>query len=860
MIPKRLSLSGFTSYRKTVELDFTKFNLACISGPNGAGKSSILDAITYALYGKARKSDDALINSASDKAEASLDFEYEGQTYRVIRSITRGKGSSLDFYILNPQVTDDSQRWKTLTERTIRETDAKIERTLRLDYETFINASFFLQGKADSFATQRPADRKRILSSILGLNQWDEYLEASRARSRQVRLELDIIDAKLAEIQNELDQEEAHKTRLKELEDKLKLASAESKVLQAQLDTERARHEKLGEKRQYVMLLKQNFERAQSKHEITLQRHHERQNQLATYTEILNKAPETEAAYQTWQKLRDELQAFDKIYEQFKPMDGKRQDLLKQIELKRQSLQQALQHLLDERKSVEETLIQSAAFEKQRLELIPKIEKLQEELAQAETLQEDIQDLVALRSTLMSENNILRDKMNELKERQIQVAKVEGAQCPFCEQELSPQHRQSLIEKLELEGKGMAEQWHDNRQKFQEADVALKDKNQALQTRGQNQSNLQALIREADRLEQLLIQNEQKKKTFESDSAPKIRALESELKNEAFLPEARLEIRKIEQELATLGYDVEAHVTARRNELLARDAEAAYHELGKARSTVEQIKLSLTELEIELKDTAKERDKQEEAFKKAGAELAAEEAGLSDLRALERDFMAQKEAEASLLRELGGARQLLDNLDTQRTRQQELRDEQETLRHKQGQLRSLETAFGKDGVPAMLIEQALPELEAQANEILLKLSDNTMSLSFSTQREYKDKKRDDKRETLDIIISDGASTRDYETYSGGEAFRINFAIRLALSRVLSMRAGARLQTLVIDEGFGNQDARGRQLLVEAISMIQNDFEKILVITHIEELKDQFPNRVEISKDAEGSSTLRLVLG
>lgn len=179
--------------------------------PTGRGNRSILDAITYALYGKARKSDDALINSASDKAEASLDFEYEGQTYRVIRSITRGKGSSLDFYILNPQVTDDSQRWKTLTERTIRETDAKIERTLRLDYETFINASFFLQGKADSFATQRPADRKRILSSILGLNQWDEYLEASRARSRQVRLELDIIDAKLAEIQNELDQEEAHK-------------------------------------------------------------------------------------------------------------------------------------------------------------------------------------------------------------------------------------------------------------------------------------------------------------------------------------------------------------------------------------------------------------------------------------------------------------------------------------------------------------------------------------------------------------------------------------------------------------------------------------------------------------------------
>ena len=860
MIPKRLALKGFTSYRKAVELDFTMFNLACISGPNGAGKSSILDGITYALYGKARKTDDALIHSGSDEAEVSFDFEYEGQTYRVVRSIKRGKGSNLDFYILNPHATDDSQRWKTLTERTIRETDAKIERTLRLDYETFINASFFLQGKADSFATQRPADRKRILSSILGLNQWDEYLEATRARSRQLRLELDIIDAKLAEIQNELDQEEAHKTRLKALEDKLKLASAESKALQYQLDTERARQEKLSEKRQYVMLLKQNFERAQNKHDITLQRHHERQKQLATYTEILNKAPETEAAYQAWQKTRDELQAFDKIYEQFKPMDGKRQDLLQQIELKRQALQQELRHLLNERQNIEEVLKQSATYEKQGLELKAKIEKLQEELATAETLQEEIQDLVALRSSLMSENNTLRDKMNELKERQNQVAKVEGAQCPFCEQDLSPQHRQSLIEKLELEGKAMAEQWHDNRQKFQEADLALKNKNQSLQTRDQNQNTLQTLLREADRLEQLLIQNEQKKKVFESDSAPKIQALETELKNEAFLPETRQEIQKIEQELSKLGYDVEAHAAARRNEVLARDAENAYHELGKARGTVEQIKLSLKELEIELKDTEKERDSQEEAFKKASAELAAEEAGLPDLRGLERDYVAQTEAEARLQRELGGARQLLTNLDTQRMRQSELRDEQETLRLKQGQLRSLETAFGKDGVPAMLIEQALPELEAQANEILLKLSDNTMSITFSTQREYKDKKRDDKRETLDIIISDGASTRDYETYSGGEAFRINFAIRLALSRVLSMRAGARLQTLVIDEGFGNQDARGRQLLIEAINMIQDDFEKILVITHIEELKDQFPNRVEVYKDAEGSSTVQLVLG
>ncbi len=168
------------------------------------------------------------------------------------------------------------------------------------------------------------------------------------------------------------------------------------------------------------------------------------------------------------------------------------------------------------------------------------------------------------------------------------------------------------------------------------------------------------------------------------------------------------------------------------------------------------------------------------------------------------------------------------------------------------QYKQLERAFSKDGVPALLIEQALPEIETKANDMLDRLSGGSMSVRFVTQAAYKDKKRDDLRETLDIQISDGSGTRDYEMFSGGEAFRVNFAIRLALSEVLAQRAGARLQTLVIDEGFGSQDLQGRQRLVEAINLVRADFAKILVITHIDELKDAFPNRIEVEKTELGS--------
>jgi exonuclease SbcC len=73
-----------------------------------------------------------------------------------------------------------------------------------------------------------------------------------------------------------------------------------------------------------------------------------------------------------------------------------------------------------------------------------------------------------------------------------------------------------------------------------------------------------------------------------------------------------------------------------------------------------------------------------------------------------------------------------------------------------------------------------------------------------------------------------------------------------MSKVLARRAGARLQTLVIDEGFGTQDGQGRERLVEAINAIQDDFEKIVVITHIDELKEAFPARIDVWKTAEGS--------
>jgi exonuclease SbcC len=181
-----LHLSGFLSYLDPVDIEFDSFDLACISVQNGAGKSSLLDAITWALFGEARRRDDAIINNRAEAAEVILTFNYEGNRYRIQRTKPKNKTTLLEFAI-----QDGNENWRVLTEPTLRATEELVRKTLRLDYETFTNASFFLQGKADQFAQQKPSDRKRILSSILGLDIWDAYKDETapvvwRVKNRSV--------------------------------------------------------------------------------------------------------------------------------------------------------------------------------------------------------------------------------------------------------------------------------------------------------------------------------------------------------------------------------------------------------------------------------------------------------------------------------------------------------------------------------------------------------------------------------------------------------------------------------------------------------------------------------------------------
>jgi len=199
----------------------------------------------------------------------------------------------------------------------------------------------------------------------------------------------------------------------------------------------------------------------------------------------------------------------------------------------------------------------------------------------------------------------------------------------------------------------------------------------------------------------------------------------------------------------------------------------------------------------------------------------------------------------------------LDRIKALHAAKETLKSELERVTLQKNTFQELSITFGKNGLQAYMIDEALPELEYESAEMLGKLTNNRMSVRLETQRERRSSKGLPPRETLDILVADEKGTRPYELFSGGEAFRVNFALRIALSRMLARRAGTPLPTLFIDEGFGTQDAEGRSLLIESINAIREDFECILVVTHIDEIKDAFPFRIEIVKTEEAGSTFRI---
>ncbi len=1017
MVPVRLELQNFLSYGTDAPpLDFDAFDVACLSGGNGEGKSALLDAMTWAVWGEARKSsgrrkpDDELIRIGSRHMEVTFTFDLEDSRYRVTRSFSRsatGKttSSDLEFQLYDPE----AEAYRPLTGSTQRDTQARIEETLGIDYDTFINSAFLLQGRSDEFTQKSPSKRKEILVSILNLSRYEALEDRARDRWRAAKNQQQGVEAEVERLEEALSDVEEWKNERDEAE-----AAVEEK--QETLTDLRDEEKALTQKRADLEAKAREAESVRasiSDVDERLEGHREElaslEERIAEADDLIDDSESLREAYERYEALQDERDTLDEKRDLHRGIE-------KQIEQKKTSLRERTNELerrldrlkvqrkevkknldectskLAERSAVEEAL-RSAQAARQRARELAVVRRQREELQDA--MDEAERELVGIRQQLQGELDTLRDRLEDehealeradeidgkiedlekkkenravlddrlktlerkgkqaaqavqelagqveakTEEREREEAELErfraadGPTCPTCGTDLTPKHRQEVettlqqsIDQLQssLQHRQQAlEEEKERRDDLRQKYARLRDKRRELEDVGEQlatlkeqrralaeteqvyerhkkraaklQQQLQSrtygaahrrrwqgcaqrlaalrfdpdtfdtlqmraaqLDRHADRLVELNDlegrRDELQRTLKEHDE--EIQTIREGLEDGSAVGNLQEDLAKLEEQLDDVAFDPDRFQEVRQELQSLSGIEDQISDLKHAKNNLEEWRDQRKRIQERIEKEESEREEKKERLARLEEALEGREGLDEKIEAKGKEVTTAENALNDAQQRLGMLNERLDQAERDQASLEEAQEELRTSKRNRRLYKHLRTAFGKNGIPSLIIEETLPEIEERANAILDRLTNGRMHVRLDT---LKEKKSGGTKETLEIIITDEQGVpRPYETFSGGESFRVNFALRVALAQLLAERSGVRVRTLVIDEGFGTQDEEGIERLVEAIQAIREDFAKILVITHLQHLKQAFPVRIEVEKDPVVGSTFELV--
>ncbi len=717
MEPCSLSLKNFTSYRN-VTVDLSGISCAALVGINGAGKSSLLDAITWVLYGQATKGGsrdmDNYVTRGQSECQVAMPFNLGDNTFLVRRTRDIAKGKSLLEFL----VKTGEDKWRDLGGRTLADTQAIIESTLRMDYRTFTASSLILQGQSDSFTSNMTdGERMDALMRILGLDLWKTLQEQTRKVANHWE----------GESERLLNQANMYRTQAltKETAER-EAATMEAALAKITQDIAAKESEAAGlqAKAQQEPTLRQTLE--QARHDLSVRG-----------------------------KERSDLES----------------DLRRQQTMVTDADKYAMQR----------TPIMEAA---------DMVESLEPDLTELDLKARQVYDLTKQATDARRQADNLR------RTREVNMSSVEGQLAAIKKQA-------ALLNEVPCAG---------------EVQAGCK------------------LLAQA-RAAAASIPNFQAKMNNLATVSPEEAAL-------------NIKADTSEAQVKALAYDAEEHTATRdlvnkyrRLAKLKPDLLAAEQRALEAATNITGIQERIAKVfeatkSLDLRVRKAETDLAEIA--PIQAKLTTAQAELNRLKTDERRFTEQ----------LGGLRKAATGAENAGKEFAALQVKVDEAREKSKVYRILDQACSKKaGVPKFIVENATPEIERLSNDMLKKVAGGRLAVRLDTQVETK---AGDLAEALRITVMDSGFERPYNTFSGAERFLIDLALRVALAKFLANRSGAEVKLFVLDEGLGACDAVNRQAVMDAIQTISQEFSKVLVITHIAELQDAFPQHIYVDKTIDGS--------
>ena len=897
MIIERVELENVLSHRRT-RIDFGR-GIIAIVGPNGAGKTSIIDAITYAMFGShsrgTRSRKDALIRLGASIARISIEFTANGHRYRLQKVVQRNGATQAHLY----QVGDGTTR---LLARGVESVKAELRKILGIDPVLADLLLVTRQGEIDEILVNKER-RIDIMNTILKLRAIEKAYERLASILRLLRAKRDMLEeqyhreeARLREAEESareyrkvVEELERLKPLLEEAEREhiqLKDRVNELRRLKQRFDFLNAKKEEL---ERTLKRLEQEYEEARREYEIALNAKEELkeleklEESLRLVEKALNLAnevsrdrqllaslrsrlerikaelealPEAERAKEEYERLRavvDELEHDSKRYLQVK---SQLEQLEARARLLRERANNRMKNLLDKLRAAV-----PLDFPREPSKIIEKIESM------IYSLDKTIDATRVKLEIIHGQVEAKRSEIRDLEEKLMKLTEAQG-KCPLCGRPLSDEHRIELISRMRAQKKRLESEL----KKLEVQELVLRKELRDLESRKRllerlartvqgEAKSIELMLREAgeaekqkQELQQQYLELFAKYKEHE-EARRRLRELEVWMNKYQRLRALADEYKSLEAEVARLEDEI-----AEREKLLKDVLDKAGLDLEGLEKASKRIS-DYREYIASVRSEAARLPQAEAKLHKLGAEIDRVRSELesitSELEEIGDIGSTLEHAEARLVEledklkelrsqvaRLEGMREKLEIMVSKtehlRSRVSQLRDKLQRYGDAIHALERIRRALGPEGIPKVIRQAVKNILEYHLRDTLLKFNIDFLDVRLG--------------DDYSVVLVTREGEKTMSMLSGGERIALAIAYRLALARVV----GERIESMIMDEPTIHLDEEKRRELVEIIKygLEASGLLQLIVVTHDREIEDAADKVVEVTK-AGGTSIVKM---
>ncbi|HUV61341.1 MAG TPA: SMC family ATPase [Thermoplasmata archaeon] len=805
----RISYLELKNYRKfrDLKLQFPD-GVVGILGLNGSGKTTIIEAIAWALFGNeeevVRTSRESIRFSgakSSDSVKAVLEFELDDAEYRVEREMGgRSLAMKATLHQGTNVIADGDKAVK-----------ATIQKLIGMDYKSFFTSVFARQKELDELQELQPAKRKEIVLRMLRIDGLDSAIRSIRSdlnsASDKIRgAESVLTDADGNDREKSVTDRSANLTESYENAEK-SLKGAQEAVNALTKETADIRDKKESLRKDFEALGVATAELNASRKALADQKASEESlsRRIRELEGAFGNMAELKRAEEDWRRASAERDSMELEKERF----DRREHLLKD----KAAIDTELESL---KKSVSEA--ESSRQEEKALE--EGIDDARKTRSESDLRKGDLVEAVTKARARIGERTDARAK-DRAKLAEIERAGEDGI-CPTCERHLHDTYP-LLVRKLRSSIESAEEVVGEQERLVEEGQGemhALENKMQALERKTRHLEDKLTKVRHAiARAESM---NEEMKRVMDR-LKEKTRAI-AELGDVRYSPGRHSEVKESFERLSK-GHEEFLKLSEKQNQL-----DRAKADLAERRETVKRIQMEGETLSAMVRELDPKKPMYEAALnelERKSEELSAAKERAGDAKAIRERALAEID---SARRELDEIRRLKEVVTGHRARADEL-----------GALEDVFVSF-KDH----LIGRIAPTLGEMTSEIL----------DLMTDGKYTEVALD---ENYRMSIEDDGEFHPLDRFSGGEGDIANLSLRLAISRVVSERTGAnQVNFLILDEIFGSLDPSRKRSVMIALSGLSTQFRQVMLITHIDDVKDLMSNVVSVEELPDGTSTARIV--